>query len=698
MIPAQPTTRLGRPSLRCAVTGCSNDPLYGGLCESRKRCEQHRLPTDVGSIRKATTCLGCHFLDKGFKSASYKVAGFARSALCTSCSRAKESFPPEIKTAIFNVLANDFKEEAKISLREIFDKSFGAPPVSVRKDTCKECEKLGQGKIGTFGLPSDPKVRYCIQHKLPEMIDLVGKKCSQCPPEHKISATFGFPPGVNGGGIKDRCGAHREPGMINLTNAMCQVCLLGASHAPGPIYTQANYGLASDGKRVSCSSHKTPEMINLSSPICVTCLSLPLSAGGSKRVCAHYGPPGGKKLYCSSHKEPGMINLNASHCEVCLQEHKILTVASYGISKKTHCSRHKSPEMLNLSSPMCTECLEQTVASYGFLYNKKKVACKAHSLPGMVDLSSKMCDECLKEDVRCQASYGYDKKLTCYRHRKPDMITLTNEMCEKCLSEGFRVVGAFGLESDGKRISCTRHKTSEMVNLSTQQCDDCLKVGVYRCASYGFDKRIKCITHKTDEMKDLANEMCPGGILPGKIHDCPYNKTATAKYDFYCIECFAHNFPTDPRTAEIRTHSKELRVVSYLTNRFPELEFIHDKPLIYNQVDCDCTTRRRIDLRTYIDGTMLAIEVDERQHKSYSGTQKDQPRYDDLFIQHGFISKYVFIRYNPDSFKIGRVSQNPTHEARMFHLYQKVVELVCRIREGKNRELLEIHYLFYDQP
>ena len=58
---------------------------------------------------------------------------------------------------------------------------------------------------------------------------------------------------------------------------------------------------------------------------------------------------------------------------------------------------------------------------------------------------------------------------------------------------------------------------------------------------------------------------------------------------------------------------------------------------------CDCAIRRRIDHRKLIGNTLLAIETDENQHKSYSKSD-EEARYNDLFMAFG--GKFVFIRFN----------------------------------------------------
>ena len=92
---------------------------------------------------------------------------------------------------------------------------------------------------------------------------------------------------------------------------------------------------------------------------------------------------------------------------------------------------------------------------------------------------------------------------------------------------------------------------------------------------------------------------------------------------------------------------------------------------------------------------MLCIEVGENQHKRYI-KENERNRYDDLFID--FSGKYIFIRYNPDKYidKIGK-SKNPMSDTRMEVLEKSIDKHLDRIKNEENKELVEIHHLFYDE-
>ena len=91
---------------------------------------------------------------------------------------------------------------------------------------------------------------------------------------------------------------------------------------------------------------------------------------------------------------------------------------------------------------------------------------------------------------------------------------------------------------------------------------------------------------------------------------------------------------------------------------------------------------------------MLCIEIDEGQHKRYDSHDEEE-RYDNLFMD--FSGKYIFLRFNPDSYKVGRVKRNPKLKERLFTLKYWVKLMIRRIQDEKNLELVEIYHLYYDE-
>jgi hypothetical protein len=185
-------------------------------------------------------------------------------------------------------------------------------------------------------------------------------------------------------------------------------------------------------------------------------------------------------------------------------------------------------------------------------------------------------------------------------------------------------------------------------------------------------------------MINVKNDRC-------KAENC--YTIANKNYKDYCANCYQHLFPLDPLTFQIRSKTKEIAVRDFINTKFEG--FQHDKPLWYNETACDCTTKRRIDHRKLINGTLLCIETDENQHKNYSKFD-EEARYNDLFMAYG--GKFIFIRFNPDKYKDENgKSCNPMLFNRLIILEEEIQKQIKRIKNEENQELLEIIELFFDK-
>ena len=214
--------------------------------------------------------------------------------------------------------------------------------------------------------------------------------------------------------------------------------------------------------------------------------------------------------------------------------------------------------------------------------------------------------------------------------------------------------------------------------------------------SFGYDgKATHCSIHKQLDMKDMNHNTCLSEWCDTII--------TTNKYDGYCTHCFKNLKPNDPRTPKIKSKTKEELVREFINEHFED--FVHDKPIEYG--GCVCSMRRRVDHRKLVKGTMLAIETDEFQHKSYD-TQQEEIRYDDLFIG-GHSGKWIFIRFNPDGYtdskgkkRKGMLQANGNRNSeevkrRLTYLKEQIKKQIKRIECDENTEIFEIHKLFYDE-
>jgi hypothetical protein len=192
-----------------------------------------------------------------------------------------------------------------------------------------------------------------------------------------------------------------------------------------------------------------------------------------------------------------------------------------------------------------------------------------------------------------------------------------------------------------------------------------------------------CNSHKLENMINIKDKKCKANHCLGTL--------ANIKYNGYCAPCFQHEFPTDPLSFQIRSKTKEIAVRDYINTYFEG--FQHDIPLYTG--NCKCNHRRRIDHRKLIGNTLLCIETDENQHKSYD-KQDEEIRYDDLFMLHS--GKFIYIRFNPDKYNtINGKSVNPMLYTRLPILKAVIEKQIERIEKEENTELLEIIKLYYNE-
>jgi hypothetical protein len=213
-----------------------------------------------------------------------------------------------------------------------------------------------------------------------------------------------------------------------------------------------------------------------------------------------------------------------------------------------------------------------------------------------------------------------------------------------------------------------------------------------RRATYGLPALAasRCARHPEEKMVTGSVKLCKANLPPHSIL-CP--SRSEDGFSGFCSHCFHHLFPADPKTRKVRDRTKEMKVVNYMCVQYPDL--IHDRPLVYG--DCDCLHRRRIDLRMVVEGTLVAIEIDEEQHGKGKGKytpEQEAERYNDIMMIHG--GKMVFIRFNPDVYCDATGKKTDAEMSVRLALLEGEVKLqIDRIRKGIN-DILDVSYLFYD--
>ena len=343
--------------------------------------------------------------------------------------------------------------------------------------------------------------------------------------------------------------------------------------------------------------------------------------------------------------------------------------ATYGINRNTlRCFEHKENNM-KLSCSLCHCGKAHPTYNLEGLKYEYCASCKTNE---MTDVKNNKC-YCGK----INPIYNIEglKPEYCASCKTNEMTNVKNKKCY--CGKAIPIYNLEGLKPE----YCASCKTIEMIDVKNNKCYCGKKRPIYNLEGL---KPEYCASCKTNEMTDVKNHRC-------KADNC--QTTGNKNYKGYCANCFQHLFPTDPLTFQIRSKTKEIAVRDFINAKFEG--FQHDKPIWYNETVCDCTTKRRIDHRKLINGTLLCIETDENQHKSYSKTD-EEARYNDIFMAFG--GKFIFIRFNPDKYKDKNgKSCNPMLVNRLPVLEDEINKQIKRIETGKNTELLEVIELYYDK-
>jgi len=449
--------------------------------------------------------------------------------------------------------------------------------------------------------------------------------------------------------------------------------------------SRATYGLNCDPLR--CFEHKEYNM-NLSSSLC-KCGKQP-----------HFNLEGLKAKFCVNCKDNDMIDLRHIKCNC----GKTRPCFNFEGLKPEYCASCRLDSMINVVDKRCI--CNKSIPGYNF-EGLKPEYCKNCMKEGMVDLVHNKC-ECGKArptfnlvglkakycvscktlgmtnvvDEKCfcgksQPLFNYEglKPKYCSNCRLDSMQNVKSKMCFCKLS--YPSFNHEGLKPE----YCSKCKNYGMINVKDKMCN-CGKAR----PSFNYENLQPkyCVSCKTNGMINVKDNRC-------KTENC--QTTENKNYKGYCANCFQHLFPLDPLTFQIRCKTKEIAVRDFINTKFEG--FQHDKTLWYNETACDCTTKRRIDHRKLINGTLLCIETDENQHKSYS-KEDEEARYHDLFMAYG--GKFVFIRFNPDKYKDENgKSCNPMLFNRLIVLEEEVNKQIKRIENDENKDLLEVVELYYDK-
>lgn len=196
----------------------------------------------------------------------------------------------------------------------------------------------------------------------------------------------------------------------------------------------------------------------------------------------------------------------------------------------------------------------------------------------------------------------------------------------------------------------------------------CKEIAIYALTS---KKAIHCETHKKDGEINIIEKDCISCNLPNILNE---NQECT-----YC----------DPRHFNQFRLGKQRRVKNWLdANGFKYDTY----DTMTNYLTCGDRERPDFQFEAYNKSCIIILEVDEDIHRG-NPELCECTRMVNISQSNGLPT--LFIRYNPDAYKLGNTKLNPSHNYRMKTL-KLVLETVLSIRPEDIPGYCAIKQLFYD--
>jgi len=301
------------------------------------------------------------------------------------------------------------------------------------------------------------------------------------------------------------------------------------------------------------------------------------------------------------------------------------------------------------------------MAKWGRKGTKTRLYCAKHGRErGMVDFDHK---QCAVDGCTTQPTYGPEggPAKYCKTHAEEGMVDVVSK---RCAVYGCNTQPSYGREG-GPATHCAPHgREKGMVNVVSKQC---AVEGCETIPSYGLEggPATHCGPHALPDMRDVVHRKCASCglfIVNEAPHLCSYCTPNTSKHQ----------------------KTREMKIKALLEATTDLNDPIHDKP-----VGGDCG-KYRPDFRYNALTHSVVVEVDEDQHRSYD---PECERIRIINIVQAVGMRCVFVRYNPDAFKIDgktvRVYEKKRHEL----LLRTIRECM---KPSFDSEISRVVYLYYD--
>ena len=458
-----------------------------------------------------------------------------------------------------------------------------------------------------------------------------------------------------------RCKTHKMLGMIDITRKLCK---------ENDCKTRANFNFEDKTQAIYCSEHKQIVMIDIKNKKCQqeSCKTQPIfNFEGEIQA-----------KYCSEHKHNGMININSKRChqEGCKTRP---TFNFEGEIQAVYCSEHKQNGMIDVKHKKCHQEGCKTQPLFNFEGEIQAIYCSEHKQIGMIDIKNK---KCLQESCKTRPTFNFEGEIQavyCSEHKQNGMIDIDHKKCDICSTRA-----SYGYINQ-PLSKCARHKLNLMFKKTKIKCEteNCQEI-----SEYGINEPMHCIEHRKEK------EIC----LIGTTCKLCERKNELCNDDGICL---SYCRPTQlSQNTKVYIKKKESITLAYLDNNIKS----HLIPIDDKIIDNSCV-KRRPD-RIYDCGFyFLIIEIDENQHNGYKNTgcvfSKDIQEKRRMIQIHEALSTgqipCVFLRFNPDNFKINGIIQKINMSKRLEILLKWVNYcLNLKIEDILNGNQILIKYLFYN--
>lgn len=278
----------------------------------------------------------------------------------------------------------------------------------------------------------------------------------------------------------------------------------------------------------------------------------------------------------------------------------------------------------------------------------------------MIDKSGNYCQykNC---ETRSIYNYPTEKKgIFCKDHKLNNMINVEDKRCQHPNCE---LLACHGFVNE-RRKYCSRHaKLYKAIKIKSCKEKNCYDVALYNDTNSYPPKRYE--RHKRNSDIHLFEEKCTSCGL-----DMLLDKNKLCSY------------------CNINTKRVETDVSEFIKSKFPTVFMSNDK------VIPESCSRKRPDIILNMGLYYIIIEVDEYQHRNYN----EECEYKRMFQIHQDFSQpnvcILFIRFNPDSYKVNNKKKNPKLSIRLAELETYIYTIARTYQQGLSS--LRICYMYYN--